>query len=98
MKKRCKENVKAILLGNKTDLENERQVPSEEGAYYSMINDYIFMETSCLQNKNVADAFTTLIEITNIEFKKNGGGNNNMQLKKTNTTKENKKKRGICKS
>jgi Ras-related protein Rab-11A len=98
MKKRCKENVKAILLGNKTDLENERQVPSEEGAYYSMINDYIFMETSCLQNKNVADAFTTLIEITNIEFKKNSGGNNNLQLKKTYTTKENKKKRGICKS
>ena len=29
------------------------------------------METSCLKNTNVADAFETLIELTNIEAKKN---------------------------
>ena len=29
------------------------------------------METSCLKNKNVADAFQALLEITNIEMKKN---------------------------
>ena len=28
------------------------------------------METSCLKNENVANAFETLIEITNIEVKK----------------------------
>ena len=28
------------------------------------------METSCLKNTNVADAFETLIELTNIEVKK----------------------------
>ena len=30
------------------------------------------METSCLKNTNVTNAFETLIEITNIETKKNG--------------------------
>lgn len=30
------------------------------------------MEASCLKNENVANAFETLIEITNIEVKKLG--------------------------
>ena len=40
------------------------------------------METSCFKNENVADAFETLIEITNIEAKKNKNNtpNNNIQL------------------
>ena len=98
MKERCKANIKAILLGNKADLENKRQVPSEEAAQYSMINDYIFMETSCLENKNVADAFTTLIEITNIELKKNGIENSSLKLKRTFTKIGKSKKKCICNS
>lgn len=61
--------MKVILLGNKTDL--KRDVSSEEGAKLALKNKYIFMETSCKKNKNVADAFQALIEITNIELKKN---------------------------
>ena len=71
IKEKCKKNVKVILLGNKTDLEDRRQVPPEEGAGFALDNDYIFMETSCLKNDNVADAFETLIEMTNIDSKKN---------------------------
>ena len=82
IKENCKKNVKVILLGNKSDLENERKVSSEKAAKYSMINDYIFMETSCFKNKNVADAFSTLIEITNIESKKNNKSNCNIILEK----------------
>ena len=69
IKERCKKDVKVILLGNKTDL--KRKVSSEEGAKLALKNKYIFMETSCLKNKNVADAFQTLIETTNMEAKKN---------------------------
>ena len=69
IKERCKKDVKVILLGNKTDL--KRKVSSEEGAKLALKNKYIFMETSCLKNKNVADAFQTLIETTNLEAKKN---------------------------
>ena len=60
-----------MLLGNKTDLEDQRKVPSEQGAAIALENDYIFMETSCLKNTNVSNAFETLIELTNIEAKKN---------------------------
>ena len=68
---KCKPNTKVILLGNKTDLEEKRQVLPEEGAGFALENNYIFMETSCLKNSNVANAFEALIELTNIESKKN---------------------------
>ena len=70
IKEKCKKNIQIILLGNKTDLEDKRQVSAEEGANLALANNYIFLETSCLKNKNVADAFETLIEITNREAKK----------------------------
>ena len=87
IKEKCKPNIKIILLGNKSDLENQRQVPPEEAAGFALENDYIFMETSCLKNKNVADAFETLIEITNIEAKKNINSNNNTNNDKTGESK-----------
>ena len=64
-------------MGNKTDLEDQREVKPEEGAAFALENDYIFMETSYLKNENVANVFETLIEITKIELKKNK--NNNIQ-------------------
>ena len=42
----------------------------EEGAGLALENNYIFMETSCFKNTNVSDAFTTLIELTNIDLQK----------------------------
>ncbi len=74
-----KKNIQIILLGNKTDLEDERQIKSEEGAKLAKDNGYIFLETSCLKNSNVANAFETLIEITNIETKKNKSQNQNSE-------------------
>ena len=84
IKEKCKENIVTILLGNKTDLDYKRQIPSEEGANFSLENGYIFMETSCLKNENVADAFQTLIEITNREAIKKKDDNNELILKKKN--------------
>ena len=90
IKERCKKNIKVILLGNKMDLEDKRKIDSKLGADLALKNKYIFMETSCLKNKNVADAFEALIEITNREAK-------NSQINKTKTriviTKKNHKKR-----
>jgi len=71
IKEKCKKNIKTVLLGNKTDLESERKVPPEKGATFSLKHDYIFMETSCLKNENVADAFEVLIETTHRDMKKN---------------------------
>ena len=60
----CKFEIKIILLGNKTDLEEQRQIPIEEGENFASSNEFMFMETSCLLNRNVADSFETLIELT----------------------------------
>ena len=79
IKERCKQNIKVILLGNKTDL--KRNVSTEEGIKLALKNEYIFKETSCLKNINVINAFEALIEITNNEAKKN----NTNQLKRTNS-------------
>ena len=64
IKEKCKKDIKIILLGNKTDLEENRKVTSEEGANFALDKGYTFMETSCLKNRNVADSFETLIELT----------------------------------
>ena len=89
---KCKKNIKVILLGNKTDLKDKRVVPPEEGSGLALENDYIFMETSCLNNTNVSNAFETLIELTNIETKKNN--QNNFQLGDV----KHKKRHCICSS
>ena len=68
IKQNCPKNIPVILLGNKTDLETERKVRPEDAANFALKFNYIFMETSCLKNENVADAFETLIEITNREM------------------------------
>ena len=94
IKEQCKKNIKIILLGNKTDLEDNREVPPEEGAKFALENNYIFMETSCLKNTNVANAFETLIEITNIEIKKNYVKEERLIISKKN--KFNKKRRNFC--
>ena len=64
IKDRCKFGVKVLLLGNKTDLEDERKISPEMGANYAAENDFMFIETSCLKNENVAGGFETLIELT----------------------------------
>ena len=53
-----------MLLGNKADLQTERQVQFEEARNYAKENDLFFMEVSALENIDdcVGKAFTTLIE------------------------------------
>ena len=60
-----------VLLGNKADLKDKRKVSDKEGADLALENEYTFMESSCVDNYNVLDAFTALIEMTNNELIKN---------------------------
>jgi small GTP-binding protein len=68
----CPKNIPIVLLGNKSDMENERKVPAIDASEFAAENNYIYLETSCLKNKNVANAFETLIEIANREEKRKG--------------------------
>ena len=80
IKESCKSNIKVVLLGNKTDLKNKREVEDIDGRDLALVNGYIFMESSCKDNYNVSDAFTALVEMTNNDLKK-GNKNNNATLK-----------------
>ena len=71
IKENCKKNIKVLLLGNKSDNENQREVSEKEGMDYAISNSYIFYETSCLKNENVSEAFETLIKITEMEISYN---------------------------
>jgi small GTP-binding protein len=84
IREKCKKNIPIILLGNKTDLDDKRVVSQEEAIDLAVNEEFVYKETSCLKNENVADAFETIIEIWNI---------NNKQIRKNKTaTPENENK------
>ena len=66
IKDSCKKNIPILLLGNKTDLEDKRQVTKEEGIQLAVEEHYEFKESSCVQNSNVAGAFEALVERWNV--------------------------------
>ena len=64
IKELCKSDIKVILLGNKSDLEYQREVSQEEGRNLAIENNYLFSEISCKINSNIFESFRKLIEIT----------------------------------
>lgn len=65
------EGVLMILVGNKTDLNSQRQVSTESGAEWAALNDMPFVETSAKHATNVTEAFTMLAELVNKHVKDN---------------------------
>uniref|UniRef100_A0A670JS94 Ras-related protein Rab-25 n=1 Tax=Podarcis muralis TaxID=64176 RepID=A0A670JS94_PODMU len=52
-----------MLVGNKTDLTQAREVPTEEAKMYAENNGLLFMETSALDSTNVELAFETILRV-----------------------------------
>ncbi|PRQ48598.1 ras-related protein Rab11D [Rosa rugosa] len=64
-------NIVIILIGNKSDLEDQRAVPTEDAKEFAQKEGLFFLETSALESTNVESAFlTVLTEIFNIVNKK----------------------------
>ena len=61
IKEISKNNIKVLLIGNKIDLEDKREVTTEEGINFAFQNGYMFMETSCFKNYNIYESFEVLI-------------------------------------
>ena len=47
-----------VLVGNKADLEDQRQVQTEEGEAFAKRNELIFFETSAKTSMGVEEVFT----------------------------------------
>lgn len=64
-------NVVTILVGNKSDLKDAREVSTSEGKDLAEAQGLFFIETSALDSSNVAAAFQTVVrEIYNILSRK----------------------------
>ncbi|KAE8724382.1 Ras-related protein RABA5a [Hibiscus syriacus] len=55
-------NVVTILVANKSDLKDAREVPTSEGKALAEAQGLFFMETSALDSSNVAAAFQTFVK------------------------------------
>merc|ERR1719270_304071 len=51
------QNMVIMLIGNKSDLENRRQVSTEEGEAFAQKHGLMFLETSAKTAENVEEAF-----------------------------------------
>ncbi|KAI4333163.1 hypothetical protein L6164_018003 [Bauhinia variegata] len=54
-------HVTMMLIGNKTDLQSLREVPTEEAKELAQREDLFFMETSALDSTNVDSAFLAVL-------------------------------------
>ena len=71
-KSKADDDAVIILIGNKSDLDDKREVSKEEGESKAQMNKFAFMETSAKDNNNVQKGFETLFgEIVKIYKNKN---------------------------
>ena len=94
------ENVVKLLVGNKSDLEANRQVKAEEGKTLADSLGIKFLETSAKDAVNVEKAFTTLsTEIKSKVQSRPGAGKKDNKAGPSTTLRkpeENKKSSGCC--
>jgi GTPase SAR1 family protein len=60
VEKHANDNISRILVGNKSDLEDLRQVSTDEGKELAEHYNVRFLETSAKDCKNVEEAFTMM--------------------------------------
>ena len=82
--------VQLILIGNKTDLEDQRAVSKEKGEELARENKMLFFETSALNGNGVEEAFQKSIEAVDQRIRSGyyDLSNNNQGIKKMSNEKE----------
>ena len=70
-----------VLIGNKSDLEKERNITKEEGKEFADKHKFPFMETSCKNGNNIDESVNILVSKI-IEKKKLEKGNENQEKEK----------------
>ena len=84
IEKNGNKNVYKLLIGNKSDLEEKREIKKEEGEEFASINGLEFFETSAKENYHVQEAFITLARdiIKTVSKEKNKEVSHTIKLKK----------------
>jgi len=88
-------NIKIILIGNKTDLEDKREVTFQEGEEFAKNNGLFFLETSAKNFTNINESFNKLTEeiYDNIEIlEEEEESKNSIKLEDVNSIINDKKK------
>ena len=81
-----------VLVGNKADLEDERQVSHKEGKDLAENKGFHFYETSCKNGANVTECFLDLAELVYEKSGKKLSQNSGKKLENASS----EKKRGCC--
>ena len=101
----CFKDVLIYLIGNKNDLEDKRQVSTEEGQKFAEENNLTFYETSALSGSNIEEIFVQSATdlVTKIEngYYKDNYENTGIKIytypnKEVEDILTEKKKRGCC--
>ena len=83
-------NILLVLIGNKSDLEENREVDYDLGKNFADENNMIFFETSALSGNNIINAFNSSIQvihnlILNNNFSEEELSNNGIRIEKNNS-------------
>ena len=92
IEKHAKENVFKFLVGNKSDLIDERKVTYEEAKQYADEHDLPYIETSAKEGININELFDSSIK-TFLSLNKSFGGEKNIKLNSQST---NSSERNYC--
>ena len=87
IEKHAKENVFKFLVGNKSDLAEERKVTFEEAKEYADKHDLPYIETSAKEGININELFESSIK-SFLSNNKYIGGDKNIKLNSQSTTSE----------
>ena len=90
IEKHAKENVFKFLVGNKSDLAEERKVTFEEAKEYADKHDLPYIETSAKEGININELFESSIK-SFLSSNKYIGGDKNIKLNNQSTTSEKNK-------
>ena len=107
VKNNSSKTITVILIGNKKDLEDKRQVSYEEGEAFAKENGLMFLETSAKTAYNVVESFNLSAQCILNNIQKNGVDptvNSNVKLNNNNISpgginpgvEGNEKKGGCC--
>jgi Ras-related protein Rab-1A len=98
IEKNASENVLKILIGNKNDLVDEREINADEGQAFANRNGMQFIETSAKMNTNVNEAFEALARLMMDFNSQKSQPNNKPETKKIKASsgKDLSTKKGCC--